>query len=186
MHKLGFEETEETEQIVSIHWIMEKAKEMQKNTYFCFIAYAKVLTVWLTTSCGIFFKRNGNTRPPYCLLRNLYVGQEKAVRTRPETTDCFKFGKGIWQVCILSLYLFNFLCRVHHTKCQALAQMVKNPPAMWETSVQSLGWEDPRRRAWQPTPVFWASLIAQLVKNPPAMQDTLVRFLGQEDLREKG
>ena len=57
---------------------------------------------------------------------------------------------------------------------------------MRETWVQSLGWEDPRRRAWQPTPVFWASLIAQLVKNPPAMQKTLVQFLGQEDLLEKG
>ena len=56
---------------------------------------------------------------------------------------------------------------------------------MWETWVQALDWEDPRRRAWQSTPVFWASLIAQLVKNPPAMQKTLVRFLGQEDLLEK-
>ena len=42
-------------QIANIHWIMEKAKEFQKNTYFCFIAYAKVLTLWLTTSCGNFF-----------------------------------------------------------------------------------------------------------------------------------
>ena len=57
---------------------------------------------------------------------------------------------------------------------------------MRETWVQSLGWEDPRRMAWEPTPVFWASLIAQLVKNPPAMQRTLVQFLGQEDLLEKG
>ena len=37
-----------------------------------------------------------------------------------------------------------------------VAQRVKNPPAMWETWVQSLGWEDPWRRAWQPTPVFFA------------------------------
>ena len=53
MHKLGFEETEETEQIVSIHWIMEKAKEFQKNIYFCFIDYSKHF-VWFTTNWRIF------------------------------------------------------------------------------------------------------------------------------------
>ena len=99
MHKLGFEETEETEQIVSIHWIMEKAKEMQKNTYFCFIAYAKVLTVWLTTSCGIFFKRNGNTRPLYFSSANLYASQETTVRTW--NNGLVQNWEGVQQGCLL-------------------------------------------------------------------------------------
>ena len=41
----------------NIHWIIEKAREFQKNIYFCFIDYAKPLTVWITTNCGKFFKR---------------------------------------------------------------------------------------------------------------------------------
>ena len=44
-------------QIANIHWIMEKAREFQKNIYFCFINNAKPLTVWITINCGKFFKR---------------------------------------------------------------------------------------------------------------------------------
>ena len=44
-------------QIDDIHWIIEKARELQKNIYFCFIDYAKALTVFITTNCGKFFKR---------------------------------------------------------------------------------------------------------------------------------
>ena len=49
------------DQIANIHWIMEKAREFQKNIYFCFIDYAKALTVWLTIKWKIL--RDGNTRP---------------------------------------------------------------------------------------------------------------------------
>ena len=45
------------DQIANIHWITEKAKEFQKNIYFCFIGYAKALTVWITTNCGKFLRR---------------------------------------------------------------------------------------------------------------------------------
>ena len=45
------------DQIANIHWIMEKGREFQKNIYFCFIDYAKALTVWITINCGEFFKR---------------------------------------------------------------------------------------------------------------------------------
>ena len=45
------------DQIANIHWIMEKAREFQKNVYFCFIDYAKPLTVWITINCGKFWKR---------------------------------------------------------------------------------------------------------------------------------
>ena len=71
------------------------------------------------------------------------------------------------------------------TKASLIVQLVKNPPAMWETWVLSLVGQIPWRWEWLPTPVFWpgefhgpysprASLIAQLVKNPPAMKETLV------------
>ena len=61
------------DQIANIQWIMEKAREFQKNICFCFIDYIKTfLTVWITTNCGKFLNRN--IRSPY--LRNLYAGQE--------------------------------------------------------------------------------------------------------------
>ena len=50
------------DQIANIHWIIEKAREFQKNIYFCFIDYAKAF-VWITINCGKFFKRC-DTRPP--------------------------------------------------------------------------------------------------------------------------
>ena len=52
--------------------------------------------------------RDGNTRPPACLLRNLYAGQEATIRTGHVTTDWFQIGKGVHQGYILSPYLFNF------------------------------------------------------------------------------
>ena len=45
------------DQIANIYWIIKKAREFQKDIYFCFIDYAKALTVWMTTNCGKFFKR---------------------------------------------------------------------------------------------------------------------------------
>ena len=54
----GFRKGRRTrDQIANIHWIIEKAREFQKSIYFCFIDYAKALTVWTTTNCGKFFKR---------------------------------------------------------------------------------------------------------------------------------
>ena len=53
----GFRKGRESrDQIANIHWIIEKAREFQKNIY-CFIDYAKTLTVWITTNCGKFLKR---------------------------------------------------------------------------------------------------------------------------------
>ena len=52
-------------------------------------------------------ERDGNTRPPTCLLRNLYAGQEATVRTGHGTTDWFQIGKGVHQGCLLSPCLFN-------------------------------------------------------------------------------
>ena len=58
MFKLVLEKGFRTRDLIAnIHWIIEKAREFQKNIYFCFIDYAKPLTVWITINCGKFFKR---------------------------------------------------------------------------------------------------------------------------------
>ena len=68
-----------------------------------------------------------------------------------------------------------------------VAQLVKNPPAMQETLVQFLGWENPLEMGLAThSSILWASLVAQLVKNPPAMWETWVQSLGWEDPLEKG
>ena len=58
------------------------------------------------TNCG-YSSRDGNTRPPYCLLRNLYAGQETTVSTRHGETDSFQIRKGVCQGCVLSPCLYN-------------------------------------------------------------------------------
>ena len=85
---------------------MEKAREFQKNIYFCCIDYVKPLTVWITTNWKIL-KEMGIPDHLTCLLRNLCADEEATVRTGHGTTDWFQIGKGVRQVCILSLCLFN-------------------------------------------------------------------------------
>ena len=94
------------DQIANICWITKKAGESQKNIYFCFIDYAKVLTVWITTNWKTL-KEMGIPDHLTCLLRNLYAGQEATVRTGHGTTDWFQTGKGVSQGCIVSPCLFN-------------------------------------------------------------------------------
>ena len=95
------------DQIANISWIIEKAREFQKNIYFCIIDYTKAFD-WVEHNelCKIL-KEMEIPDHLTCLLRNLYAGQEAAVRTRYETTDWFQIGKGVRQGCILSLWLFN-------------------------------------------------------------------------------
>ena len=95
------------DQIANIHLIIEKAREFQKNIYFCFIDYAKPFDYLVTTNWKIL-KEMGIPDYLTCLLRNLYAGQEATVRTGHGTTDLFQIGKGVCQVCILSPCLFNF------------------------------------------------------------------------------
>ena len=66
------------DQIANIHWIIEKAREFQKDIYFCFIDYAKPLTVWITINWKIL-REMGIPGHLTCLLRNLYAGQEATV-----------------------------------------------------------------------------------------------------------
>ena len=86
---------------------IEKAREFQKNIYFCFIDYAKAFDSVDHNELWKILKEMGMPDHLSCLLRNLYIGQEATVRTRDITTDWFQIGKGVCQGCILSPYLFN-------------------------------------------------------------------------------
>src|SRR5574339_110372 len=96
------------DQIANIHWIMEKAREFQKNIYFCFTVYAKAFDCINHNKLGKILKEMGIPDHLTCRLRNLYAGQEATVRTGHGTTDWFQIGKGVRQDCILSPCLFNF------------------------------------------------------------------------------
>ena len=95
------------DQIAHICWIMEKAREFQKNIYFCFIDCAKAFDCVDHNKLWKILKEMGIPDHLTCLLRNLYACQDAKVRTGHGTTDGFQIGKGICQGCILSPYLFN-------------------------------------------------------------------------------
>ena len=86
---------------------MEKAREFQKNIYFCFIDYAKPFDYVNHNKLWKILKEMGIPDHLTCLLRNLYAVQEAIVRTGHGTKDGFQIGKGIYQGFILSSYLFN-------------------------------------------------------------------------------
>ena len=95
------------DQIASIHWIMEKAREFWKNIYFCFIDYAKAFDCVDHSKLWKILKEMGIPDHLCCLLTNVYSGQEATVRIGHGTTDWFQIGKGVLQGCILSPWLFN-------------------------------------------------------------------------------
>ena len=96
------------DQIANICWIIKKAREFQKNIYFCFIDYAKAFDCVDHNKLWKILKEMGIPDHLSCLLRNLYAGQEATVRTGHGTTHWFQIGKGVHQGCILSPCLFNF------------------------------------------------------------------------------
>ena len=87
---------------------MEKAKEFQKNIYFCFVDYAKATDCVDHNKLWKILQEMGIPGHLSYLLRNLYAGQEATVRTGHGTTDWFQIGKGVHQGCILSPCLFDF------------------------------------------------------------------------------
>ena len=104
----GFRKVRGTrDQIGNIRWITEKAREFQKNIYFCFTDYAKVFDFVDHNKLWKILKENGIPDHLTCLLRNISAGQEATVRTGHGTTDWLQIGKGVHQGCILSLCLFN-------------------------------------------------------------------------------
>ena len=109
MFRLVLEKAEEPDrdQIANICWIIKKAGEFQKNIYFCFIDYTKAFNCVDHNKLWKILKEMGIPDHLTSLLRNLYAGQEAAVRTGHGTTDWFQIGKGLCQGCILSPCLFN-------------------------------------------------------------------------------
>ena len=97
-------------QIANIHWIIKKARELQKNIYFCFMDYAKVFDCVDHNKFWKILKEMGIPDHLTCLLRNLYTGQEATVRPGHGTTDWFQVGKGVCQgyillPCLVNLYV---------------------------------------------------------------------------------
>ena len=89
-----------------ICWITEKAREFQKNIYFCFIDYVKAFDCVDHNKLQKILKEMGIPDHLTCHLRNMYAGQEATARTRHGTTDWLQIGKGVCQGCILSPCLF--------------------------------------------------------------------------------
>ena len=81
------------DQIASIHWIIKKAREFQKNIYFCLIDYARAFDCVDHNKLWKILKEMGIPDHLICLLRNLYAGQEATVRTAHGTTDWFQIEK---------------------------------------------------------------------------------------------
>ena len=107
LFKLVLEKAEEPEVKLPTPPGSSKKQEFQKNTYFCFIDYAKAFDCVDDNKLWKILKEMGIPDHLTCLLRNLYTGQEATVRTGHGTTDWFQIGKGLRQDCILSPWLFN-------------------------------------------------------------------------------
>ena len=95
------------DQIANTRWIIKKAREFQKNIYFCFIDYAKAFDCVDHSKLWKILKEKGIQDHLTCLLINLYAGQGATVRTGHGTTDWFQIGKGLHQGYRLSPCLFN-------------------------------------------------------------------------------
>ena len=107
------------DQIANTCWIIKKAREFQKNIYFCFIDYAKAFDYIDHNKLWKILQDMGIPDHLTCLLKDLYAGQEATVRTEHGITDWFQMGKGVCQGCVLSPCLFNLHVEFHHEKCWA-------------------------------------------------------------------
>ena len=139
----GFRKSRGTRgQIANICWIMEKAREFQKNIYFCFIDYAKAFDCVDHHKLWKILKEMGIQDHLTCLLRNLCARQQAIVRTGHETMDLFQIGKRVCQGCILSPYLFNLSCKIlgwmkHKLESRLLGEIsissdMQMTPPLWQ------------------------------------------------------
>ena len=103
-----------------MRWIIEKAREFQKNTYFCFISYAKAFDCVDQNQLWKILQEIGIPDHLTCLLRNVYTGQEATVRTRHEKMDWFQIGKGVHQGCICHP---AYLTYMQSTSCEMAGWM---------------------------------------------------------------
>ena len=93
------------DQIANIHWIMEKAREFQKNIYFCFTEYAKAFDCVDHRKLWRILLKMGVPDHLTCLLRNPYADEEVTVRTLHGTTDWFQIVKGVRQDYIVTMLI---------------------------------------------------------------------------------
>ena len=101
MFKLNLEKAEEPEiELPTSAGSLKKRESSRKTSIYALLTMPKPLAVWITINCGKLFKM-GIPDHLTCLLRNLYVSQEAAVRTGRGTTDWFQIRKGVRQGCIL-------------------------------------------------------------------------------------
>ena len=108
------------DQMDNIHWIMEKAREFQKNIYFCFSDYVKAFDCVDHNQLWKILKEMGIPDHLTCLLRNLYSGQEATVRTGHGTTDWFHLGKEYDK----AVYCHSaYLTSMQSTSCKMLGWM---------------------------------------------------------------
>ena len=133
-------------QIANIHCIMEKAREFQKNIYFCFIDYAKAFDCVDHNKLWKILKEMRIPDHLTCLLRNMYAGQEATVRTGHGTTDWFQIGKGVHQGCILSPAYLTY---------------------MQSTSLETLGWKKHKLELRLPGEI---SITSDMQMTPPLWQ----------------
>ena len=133
-------------QVANIHWIMDLAREYQKNIYLCFIEYAKAFDYVDHDKLWKGLRKMGISAYLTCLLRNLYVGQEAAVRTLYRTTGWLKIEKGVWQSCMLLPCLFN-LYTEHIMRNVRLDELQARIKWVGETSTTSDMWMIPPE--WQ-------------------------------------
>ena len=106
MFKLDLEVKGTRDQIANICWIIEKAREIHKKIYFCFLDYTKVFDGADHSKLKKIPEEIGIPDHLTCFLQNLYAGQVTTVRTEHRTTDWFQAGKGV-KGCMLSPCLFN-------------------------------------------------------------------------------
>ena len=113
------------DQIANIHWVIKKAREVQKNIYFCFIDYAKDFDCVDHNKLWKILKEMGIPDHLTCLLRNLYADQEATVRTGHGTTDWFQIEKRSTLRLYIVTLLIKLLCRVHHEKLEEAQAGIK-------------------------------------------------------------
>ena len=146
MFKLDLEKAVEPEiKLATSAGSFKKAREFQKNIYFCFIDYGKDFDCVDHNKLLKILKVMGIPDHPTCLLRNLHPGQEATVRTGHGTTDWFQIGKGVLQGCILSPCLFNLY-----------AETSREMPDWMKPKLESrLPREISRTSDTQRTPLLW-------------------------------
>ena len=112
MYKLDLEKAEEPEiKLPTFVLSWRKQGSSKKTSISASLTKLKPLTVWITTNCRKILKEMGIPDNLTCLLRNLYAGQEAAVRSGHGRMDWFQIGKGVLQGCMLSPCLFKFYAK---------------------------------------------------------------------------